>query len=592
MNPVTHPPSQEWFEMTELRRRRFAEAVWVPLAASESVSVEGARSSPGWREELFLAGAIAFPPEHRGVAEHLDWHAFSDVGHGPYAFKDGRYKTAENYQIEEGENTGVELVFRQYVSSSHPTIWHVNQDLILALGLLQEGDVWVRPDEAYVEVMRQRRSPTGQAIAIEIKREFLQDYLAARGMALRLGCYRQRAAILSNASYLAWHDKPLTISKAHDRFQVAVFEVDAEGGRYGGSVAVTHMWRTDVHPDDEVPVFGPESEENTGRHSATFERRGPKLYRVAGELWREEWIEPAPRSERVRGDAPLDVLTYITGGGGERSPSPELNNEDVGRYLWFEPSVVSSLIGRRGAQLQWHTAETGSVSCSPGYSVHFGINRIGLLNVYAYDVARLPQWQQRIWHGCNVAPDGGVSDELLAAQMRARPASTTSPEDALAEALNMLDSAVTIWLDQPLFKSHDAAEEILRRTHRFRALDKPGLLALAKDVARLTADRIDVGVLRKAAAPPKGENWGSLKSLEKAVATVVAPGEAKAMLTPLVGIYELRLGDAHLPSDKLSTAWTLVGVDPTATYLKQGEQLLLKAARALDLIRMAVATAT
>jgi hypothetical protein len=41
-----------------------------------------------------------------------------------------------------------------------------------------------------------------------------------------------------------------------------------------------------------------------------------------------------------------------------------------------------------------------------------------LVTVYAYDIAKLPLWQQRVWSGFNVTPEGAVSSELLAAQMK------------------------------------------------------------------------------------------------------------------------------------------------------------------------------
>jgi hypothetical protein len=157
-----------------------------------------------------------------------------------------------------------------------------------------------------------------------------------------------------------------------------VFEVDEQGGPYGGSIAFFEMWRTDVHAGEDVPVFGPESPHNTDGRTTTLQRGGIKFYRVEGELWHQEWIEAAARSKRVRGDEPLDILTYVVDGAGERARASALNNEDVGRYLWFDPRVVPALINRRGGWLQWYTAETGGVGCSPDYSVHFGINRLGL----------------------------------------------------------------------------------------------------------------------------------------------------------------------------------------------------------------------
>jgi len=53
------------------------------------------------------------------------------------------------------------------------------------------------------------------------------------------------------------------------------------------------------------------------------------------------------------------------------------------------------------------------------------------------------------------------------------------------------------------------------------------------------------------------------------------------LLTPLVGIYELRLGDAHLPSGAMEEAFELVGIDRSKPFFDQGFQLLCRAADAL-----------
>jgi hypothetical protein len=67
--------------------------------------------------------------------------------------------------------------------------------------------------------------------------------------------------------------------------------------------------------------------------------------------------------------------------------------------------------------------------------VHFGINSRGLVNVYAKDIALLPDWQQKIWAGYNIGPDGKVSEELLASQAEAQPADTQAPEVFLGKGL-------------------------------------------------------------------------------------------------------------------------------------------------------------
>jgi hypothetical protein len=105
-------------------------------------------------------------------------------------------------------------------------------------------------------------------------------------------------------------------------------------------------------------------------------------------------------------------------------------------------------------------------------------------------------------------------------------------------------------------------------------VDQAGFYALAKDLARLTADSIDAAELQKIAGPPKGTNWGSLKSLENVLATEIDPKEARALLSPLVGIYELRLADAHLASSEIDQALALVRVDQSIPLIFQGYQLL------------------
>jgi hypothetical protein len=581
---MNQPPTpSDWFEMTDLRRRRFATAVWVPLRASETTVFSGSYGKPGSKEETLALGCVGVPLAHRADAEKLQWMDIGLHNEGrPYAFEDGRYKRADVYQYSDGEDFATNFVMHQGVDGAQGSIWHVNQDLILALGLVQEGDSWVKPDEGFVEVMRQRRGPDGKVIAIEIKNEFLRDYLAARGMALRLYYYRQRFEVMPDSSHIPWAQKGIKDIKPHDRFETRSWAVDKDGDVHGAGVAVLQAWRTDVDNSEDVPVFGPATDDNTAGRSIQYTRQGEKFHRVEGELWRAEWIEPAPRSERVRGDKPDQPLSYVVDASGKRESGDTLNDEDIGAYLWFDSRVIPALTGVRGGGLRWYTGQTGGVWCSPNYSVHFGINGAGLINVYAYDIARLPMWQQRIWAAHNVTPNGPPSAELLDAQMKTSPAKTKAPEQLLSRVMKALDDVVVARTSNKLFKSHDSEDAILRSVHRFRALDEPGLLALAKDIARLVADRIDIGILRKIVAPPKGESWGSLKSLEKALATIMSEEEARKTMSPLFGIYELRLGDAHLPSGEIEAAFAKVGVNRNAIRVLQGEQLIAATVTALQ----------
>jgi hypothetical protein len=573
---------QEWFEMSDIRRRSLTTAVWVPLRAAEWVSESGEKNKPGHTTEYFGCGCVAIPLDLKDEAAKLGWQDIG-IGHsgGPYAFSDGSYKPCENYRWNDKDDIGVDLVFEQSFPGAEPNIWHINQDLILALRLRKDGNVWVRPEEGYIEVIRERVDTDGEVCAIEIRSEFLRDYLAARQMALRLSTYRERAAILDDASYLDWHEKGLREDKQEDRFEAHVHEVDNDGGPFGGGVAVFQVWRTDVDEGEDVPVFDQEDDTNTAGRSKTFTRTGNKSFRAKGALWRNEWIEPAPISQRVRGDQPDETMSYVVDAAGARMSHRELLEEDKGRYLWFAPQVINTLLDIRGSGLKWHTRDTASVWCSPGDTVHFGVNGLGLVTVYAYDVSQLDLWQQRPWAGANISPDGKVSAELLSAQMKTRPANTAAPEAEFSRVLDDLDDLFQARFEQPLFRQHQDVEHIKRHVHRFRSVDNKSLLALAKDVTRLTTDRIDTKVLLNIVTPPKKETWGSLKYLQNALATILPDDAAYTTLSPLFGAYELRVGDAHLPSSKINDALDVIGIDRSANYNTQGCQLLEKVAQSL-----------
>ena len=204
-----------------------------------------------------------------------------------------------------------------------------------------------------------------------------------------------------------------------------MIDIHEGGHRYGEKIAVFHASRTDVDESDDIPdISGIPTDQNI--KSSSWERtfEGTRLFMVMGSLWRNEWLEPAKTSPRIRRDPLPPSVFFIVDEQGTKETKETL--ADSGRWLWFKPDVIMALAHRRGGSLAWYTGDTGAVSCSPDCS-NFGINRLSLVNVYAKDVVLLPEWQQRIWAGHNVGPEGGVSEELLASQVRAEPARTQAP---------------------------------------------------------------------------------------------------------------------------------------------------------------------
>ena len=178
--------------------------------------------------------------------------------------------------------------------------------------------------------------------------------------------------------------------------------------------------------------------------------------------------------------------------------------------------------------------------------------------------------------------------ELREAQDAGVWANTTAPETDFATAIDRLNGVGNLTLGISIFRQHQQISTLLEQTHRFRAVDLYGLFALAKDVVRLTAESFDTDSLQSIVAPPKGEKWGSLKSLEHVVAKYSDENTAYDLLGPLHAAYNLRLADAHLPGENTAEALELAGIDPSVPFVLQGAQLLQTCANAINAIARAL----
>lgn len=563
---------QDWILQKKETRRAFSKSTWVPLRAAVD-NEHGNVKNVGYSNEFFGCGSVAFSPENREIADKLSW---GDIGLsrtiGPYAYEDGFYSAIDEYQYNNKEPIGVHLVLELPLPVVGGRQWILNPDLVAALRLIKEGAHWVRPEENFEVVAREILDENGEQRLIEIKREYLLDYLAARNLALRLSYYRQRvenvtALETSHYAGLESHQE----ERDGGRYELLIRDINDV---FGGSWAIFRAWRTDVDEDEDAPVMGPETNENTDYESSRGHKGGYEGVRVEGEFWRDEWIDHQGISTRVRGDADKNLPQFIVETDGTRLASSELNSEDIGRWLWFRSSIVNELLDLRGFSLGWYTAETGCIKSTSGYSIHFGINSSDLITIYAYDIARLPAWEQHIWAAHNVVPDGKVSSELLDSQVKAQPASTHAVEELLFEVMAMLEKGFREAFDVPLF-THDINRlEAMKHISRFASKDQASLLRLAKELVRMFSDRLDVRELRKLSTHSNKDKLGSNKLLEDVLAQKVGPEKARKVFGPIAGAYDMRVGDAHPTSSKIGDALKLAGIDNSNSFLRQGEQLI------------------
>jgi hypothetical protein len=578
---------QKWFEMTDIRRRRFDAAAWIPLRATEHIKT-GKWGYYGYRGEFFGAASLAVPLRRRKAADDLGWRDLNLMhDHCGSAYR-GRYVAADEYDDARLKDA-VPLVLSQRGNSIEPPTWHVHPDLVVTLGLKREGNVWVAIDEDYVEVIRFKPDQHNRPKLLEIRAEHLKDYLCARRMALRISWYREREAIVDADPQFNW-PSPDGEYKNGERWEGRTIAIHEGGEPFGESMAVMHVTRTNLDFEEDVPRIGISDDSEMSSFTRPVSQ-GRKLYRISGEVWRAEWVEPGRKSTRIRRDEPQPPIAFIVDASGKKQKAKSL--VDSGRWLWFRPELIPALIERRGGAIEWYTRETGGVKGSPDYNVHFGVNNLGLVNAYAKDVVLLPEWLQRVWAGFNVTPEGKVSPELFMAQGEGAPAHTQAPERFLPIGMEVLNHAFVSRFGKVLFRPHANPAEAFKQCHRFRSLNEPGLYGLAKDICRVIVEHIDTAVLHSVVPPPEKEKWGSLKSLEKVLAHVVGEKDAHTALGPLHGIYNLRLADAHVPSKSdLDAAYKLARVNAALPFVMQGRDLLITCVNSLHIIADAFGSRT
>lgn len=516
---------QSYFELSDVRA--LDGQTWIPLRQTTETPIDPPASTISSLEEYAGIATAAIENLHRPAAAKLGWSNGLDVDPHRAGVEAWGYKCSDIFRDWQTP-LGINLVVDQFVEEARQIIWHLHPDLVVALGLLQEDDRWFRPKEGWAEVVRLERDSEGKPVKIEIRAEHLRDYLTARGMALYCSSYHERVMVSAIRPPLSWPKGYFQEETGDDRREGIIKKADYP------------------HPENH--------------------------FWARGALWRTEWVEAGAISTRVRGDSDPHISTFALTNDGTRVPATALGKSI--EWLFFAPTVVLPLMRHRGARLRWYSQETGSLGATSD-SVHFGLNNLGLITVFAKDIGQLAPWEQRIWSAHNVTPEGGVSAELFAAQMEVNPASTVAPETRVESALSALDTAFTKKHGLTLLRDHETVTSLLRRAHRFQVAEADGILELAKELTRLFAERVEVDSILKIVPLAKGEKKiGSLKALERLVAHHSTADDAKAMMAPLFGIMDLRIADAHLGSSNVASGLARAAVDAKLPPSTQGRQMI------------------
>lgn len=338
----------DWFEMKDIRTKKYDEAVWIPLL-SEETEKKGELCKVGSEQVEFYSQSILVPNDAFNVVEKIKWSDLSDCNIavadvneiGKYKACDviNRYISQENTDEKNSEVIPINAiipVLTQQFGSGETDIWHLHQDIVLALKLLRCDDSWVRPDENYVEVAHLIRKD-GNPVKLEIKNEFLKDYLCARQMGLYVATVDIREKYFGKDPCLGWKEG-LTQKELDNGEWWGTYNKTTDSGYSVGETAlIVNATRTDDAFNEDVPTIDYTDHIKVETKDVNLASEN-EVFMYLAELYKYELILPGSESVRIRGDEPSNLPFFKINASGKSVASNQL--KDGKRWLWFNPDVV------------------------------------------------------------------------------------------------------------------------------------------------------------------------------------------------------------------------------------------------------------
>lgn len=568
---------QKWIELNDIREVKYNAQAWIPIYGFKYGEKKLEFPDYGYCEEFQEFRSAVIFNKYKSSAEKIsDWEFWNKDDVTPHYSKESGYQETHKFCDENGESIGFRMVVSQYLARNVPYRVYLYQDFVIAYNLIPTKGSWIRPRNDYETVVKYIPGKNREVERIEIRASYLKDYLAARNASLRIYSYSHRRLVQSDKPDYDWEDKKVISNQVNDRCKVYVEHVNKHGDKpFTGSIIVK-TWRNDVNFREEIPDFSKKSDSGIASESTTTVDHFPAdRYYSYGRMWRGEWVFPADTSTQIGFAEPDEDLFVLTENTSDKVNLKSLKSEEVRKYLWFNPKIISLLSDNRNGVIRWSGRNLGSFSYSLDTEVVFGVNSVGLVTVYAYDIAKLSLWERRIWVSQNCAPEGGAGKELLEFQQECRQPRTSAPETNLVRSIDHIDRLFSQKFKSTLFLEQFQMSDIIEKVHRFRAVDEDGLLKLARDLFKYVIEWINGENLNKVLKEKLKPNQ-TLKMLQQFSQEHNSDRDAHKTLSPLFGISDLRNYESHPPSSlyDIEGYYKIIGIDRSQPMIYQGSEMI------------------
>lgn len=519
-NPMNE---QAWFEMVDVKRTIYGDGEWTPLWVYE-VSRSGDMFSAPYEEEICRIRTL-FSPVTNKVELFERWldldsdavYACVDKGH--YR-KPGFYYSNSSTEPAMGEYA----VLSYDIGNSQQGGLLINQDLVVALKLISNNGNWIRPSNCNLVVIKTEKDSSGRVTSIQVRTEYLRDYLCARGMGLYIEEFRHRQEHSGDGRSIMWRTSP------------TVEEMSLASG-YG-----KYEWKGWMFKHDDKYTWREIDGIDNGLLGAQ------QYYRVEGQLWKQHWVTPSQTSPRVAND--VVALEYYVKPNGEKHTISALDDDEFGGlYLFFKSDIVRHVM-LAGIDIVWESRDVFCIKFPDGQGVLFGTCQSGKCFCIAADIARMGFWEQNLVYGDNIRPEDPseyVDSELFRNQMMCEYLHTKAPEVEFVRLLNKLEDVFQEKTGVKLWQDIDSSECVMKDVTRFCSDDQNGFVRLAKNITVAMIERLNSKALRHYIDGRVETN--QLKSIDLLVATISlidSKMDGGKQVEFMRVINSIRQADAHL----------------------------------------------
>ena len=565
----------KWISMQSPRKLSYASKEWIPVYGMRFKKKDGKYPTLGFSEDFEHVETGIVLNKHKAFANDMSWSDWDQDSVTPYITDDKSYNKTGNLYNRNQKIIGERIVMGQYIDAEYKNEIYINQDFILAYKLVKRGDEWICPKDGDRLVIRSENFEDRNLRLIEIRSEYLKDYLSARNASLRLYFYRERQAVVELKPSYIEAEKVVLSDGVHNRCTLSCHRVMPRGDLLNGNGLVVKLWRDAIDDEDKNSDYIQYGDNGQCHSSRTFANTElAERYHLHGRLWRGEWISGNKHSRLIGYSEPDEDFKVQSDNSGKKVKLSTLRYEEVNKYLWFKPEVVRNLTSRRGGRIAWDTNETGYIYAAYDSSVHFGLNSRGLISVYAYDIAKLPYWQREIWVRYNCPPSDGVSKELLKMQIECAPVRSSAPEKVMSLVISHFDSLFRKQYSLPVLQESSETESLVKLIDRFRVIDDGSLESLAKNLVKFTLERINKKSL-KLSIGERNLDCGSIALLERLLDNRGVK-DSQRIVKPLRDLNRLRQLDSRSRTENTNTdgLYQSLGIDRSKPYVWQGAQLI------------------